>query len=164
MIRRPPRSTRTDTLFPYTTLFRSRDETNRVYSADPYLQASWDAAPRWTVDAGRRYSTVSFDDGDHYVTAGNPDDSGHARYLKLLPMAALRYAPSEASSLCLSYGRGFETPTLNELSYRADGRSGLNFALQPALSDNVEAGTKWPTSIGRKNGQAACREGVGPHG
>src|SRR3546814_14452730 len=63
-------------------------------------------------------------------------------------MAALRYAPSEASSLCLSYGRGFETPTLNELSYRADGRSGLNFALQPALSDHVEAGTKWPTSIG----------------
>src|SRR3546814_20648930 len=27
MIRRPPRSTRTDTLFPYTTLFRSRDGT-----------------------------------------------------------------------------------------------------------------------------------------
>src|SRR3546814_77147 len=27
MIRRPPRSTRTDTLFPYTTLFRSRDDT-----------------------------------------------------------------------------------------------------------------------------------------
>src|SRR3546814_19077757 len=27
MIRRPPRSTRTDTLFPYTTLFRSQDRT-----------------------------------------------------------------------------------------------------------------------------------------
>src|SRR3546814_19019527 len=27
MIRRPPRSTRTDTLFPYTTLFRSRGRT-----------------------------------------------------------------------------------------------------------------------------------------
>src|SRR3546814_15802731 len=27
MIRRPPRSTRPDTLFPYTTLFRSRDRT-----------------------------------------------------------------------------------------------------------------------------------------
>src|SRR3546814_13670107 len=26
MIRRPPRSTRTDTLFPYTTLFRSKDQ------------------------------------------------------------------------------------------------------------------------------------------
>src|SRR3546814_4395207 len=31
MIRRPPRSTRTDTLFPYTTLFRSRrDHTRHV--------------------------------------------------------------------------------------------------------------------------------------
>src|SRR3546814_3192945 len=34
MIRRPPRSTRTDTLFPYTTLFRSR----RVGDALPRLQ------------------------------------------------------------------------------------------------------------------------------
>src|SRR3546814_16857255 len=35
MIRRPPRSTRTDTLFPYTTLFRSTGRpagSNRVYS------------------------------------------------------------------------------------------------------------------------------------
>src|SRR3546814_1234975 len=30
MIRRPPRSTRTDTLFPYTTLFRSRDLRRRA--------------------------------------------------------------------------------------------------------------------------------------
>src|SRR3546814_8353430 len=30
MIRRPPRSTRTDTLFPYTTLFRS-SELHRIY-------------------------------------------------------------------------------------------------------------------------------------
>src|SRR3546814_18341148 len=29
MIRRPPRSTRTDTLFPYTTLFRSRTRAER---------------------------------------------------------------------------------------------------------------------------------------
>src|SRR3546814_5489061 len=29
MIRRPPRSTRTDTLFPYTTLFRSNQYANR---------------------------------------------------------------------------------------------------------------------------------------
>src|SRR3546814_3874335 len=30
MIRRPPRSTRTDTLFPYTTLFRSEEESQGV--------------------------------------------------------------------------------------------------------------------------------------
>src|SRR3546814_6463475 len=33
MIRRPPRSTRTDTLFPYTTLFRSRFRSDRSASA-----------------------------------------------------------------------------------------------------------------------------------
>src|SRR3546814_18297985 len=33
MIRRPPRSTRTDTLFPYTTLFRSPNRDERVGSA-----------------------------------------------------------------------------------------------------------------------------------
>src|SRR3546814_3659800 len=33
MIRRPPRSTRTDTLFPYTTLFRSAIET--IVTSDP---------------------------------------------------------------------------------------------------------------------------------
>src|SRR3546814_11699786 len=34
MIRRPPRSTRTDTLFPYTTLFRSRVLRQRVRRID----------------------------------------------------------------------------------------------------------------------------------
>src|SRR3546814_18693690 len=33
MIRRPPRSTRTDTLFPYTTLFRSREQQPRALAA-----------------------------------------------------------------------------------------------------------------------------------
>src|SRR3546814_17977598 len=35
MIRRPPRSTRTDTLFPYTTLFRSRDELPPFHRLQP---------------------------------------------------------------------------------------------------------------------------------
>src|SRR3546814_15295124 len=34
MIRRPPRSTRTDTLFPYTTLFRSSNNLNRGKRGD----------------------------------------------------------------------------------------------------------------------------------
>src|SRR3546814_1321808 len=36
MIRRPPRSTRTDTLFPYTTLFRSRLVGTKVVAASGY--------------------------------------------------------------------------------------------------------------------------------
>src|SRR3546814_19872142 len=38
MIRRPPRSTRTDTLFPYTTLFRSRGRRNPRPLARPGRQ------------------------------------------------------------------------------------------------------------------------------
>src|SRR3546814_2893532 len=40
MIRRPPRSTRTDTLFPYTTLFRSRRRAQA-----PHRRASRPASP-----------------------------------------------------------------------------------------------------------------------
>src|SRR3546814_7153831 len=47
MIRRPPRSTRTDTLFPYTTLFRSQ----RVDRRDPCL-CEYDA-PKRRGHAGR---------------------------------------------------------------------------------------------------------------
>src|SRR3546814_8679187 len=41
MIRRPPRSTRTDTLFPYTTLFRS----SRSQAEEPVVSASLGAEP-----------------------------------------------------------------------------------------------------------------------
>src|SRR3546814_6556142 len=40
MIRRPPRSTRTDTLFPYTTLFRSVQKGIAIELAAPYDVAS----------------------------------------------------------------------------------------------------------------------------
>src|SRR3546814_5031457 len=41
MIRRPPRSTRTDTLFPYTTLFRSLDFPSAIgrISPQPFVRA-----------------------------------------------------------------------------------------------------------------------------
>src|SRR3546814_18065142 len=45
MIRRPPRSTRTDTLFPYTTLFRSLDVERRVRRQHP-VQRLGDLAGR----------------------------------------------------------------------------------------------------------------------
>src|SRR3546814_11341834 len=40
MIRRPPRSTRTDTLFPYTTLFRSPDARHRVTEVRTVFKAA----------------------------------------------------------------------------------------------------------------------------
>src|SRR3546814_16835173 len=59
MIRRPPRSTRTDTLFPYTTLFRSRPAAgDPLGSRHPPGAASQRrcgrAAAAWCTGAGRK--------------------------------------------------------------------------------------------------------------
>ena len=40
----------------------------------------------------------------------------------------------------------FETPTINELSYRSDGKGGLNINLQPSTNNTYEIGSK--TRIG----------------
>src|SRR3546814_18244571 len=45
MVRRPPRSTRTDTLFPYTTLFRSVDLAAGIGRYVPGLPDGWQHAP-----------------------------------------------------------------------------------------------------------------------
>src|SRR3546814_4047893 len=45
MIRRPPRSTRTDTLFPYTTLFRSR---SRLVAVSPRCRSASRRCTAWS--------------------------------------------------------------------------------------------------------------------
>src|SRR3546814_6068106 len=51
MIRRPPRSTRTDTLFPYTTLFRSPVQAGGLYPISDvwYIDASLDTPERLRI-------------------------------------------------------------------------------------------------------------------
>lgn len=119
-----------------------RNESNTVWNLDPYVQGSWQFAERWTLDAGVRRSTVRFSSDDDYVVGLNGDDSGAARYRKLLPVAALRYQALADLNLYGTVGRGFETPTFNELSYRADGLAGLNFGLQPSVNTSAELGAK----------------------
>ena len=125
-----------------------RDERDSVRSFDQYAQAWWRITPRWALQAGARHSQLRFEADDRYVTAGNPDDSGRVRYSATTPVAGVVFSPTEDLRLYLSAGRGFETPTFNELSYRADGGAGLAFDLRPARSDNLEAGLKWRAASG----------------
>src|SRR3546814_13305585 len=99
--RRPPRSTRTDTLFPYTTLFRS-------------------------VNLGVRHSEVRFTSDDRYITADNPDDSGRLRYSRSSPVAGVLFRATPEVSIYANAGGGFETPTFSELAYRPDSAGGPN--------------------------------------
>ncbi|HIE9601887.1 TonB-dependent receptor PqqU [Klebsiella pneumoniae] len=123
-----------------------RNERNLMWNVDPYLQTQWQLTDKLSLDAGVRYSSVWFDSNDYYITPGNGDDSGDASYHKWLPAGSLKYALTDAWNVYLSAGRGFETPTINELSYRSDNQSGLNFGLKPSTNDTVEIGTK--TRIG----------------
>ncbi|MEZ6383880.1 TonB-dependent receptor PqqU [Klebsiella pneumoniae] len=123
-----------------------RNERNLMWNVDPYLQTQWQLTDKLSLDAGVRYSSVWFDSNDYYITPGNGDDSGDASYHKWLPAGSLKYALTDAWNVYLSAGRGFETPTINELSYRSDNQSGLNFGLKPSSNDTVEIGSK--TRIG----------------
>src|SRR3546814_7677768 len=72
MIRRPPRSTRTDTLFPYTTLFRSDAEIARLFRARD------DAVDRPARDArqarDRLFDALTFDHEQR------PDEIGRGQH------------------------------------------------------------------------------------
>lgn len=119
-----------------------RNERNLMWNVDPYLQTAWQLTDKLSLDAGVRYSSVWFDSNDHYVTLRNGDDSGEASYHKWLPAGSLKYAVTDAWNLYVAGGRGFETPTINELSYRSGGQSGLNFDLQPSTNTTWEVGSK----------------------
>lgn len=119
-----------------------RDEDNSVHNLDEYLQGSWRFAPDWSLQAGLRHSQVDFDSADHYITTGNGDGSGGKVFVATSPVAGLLWRPGERLRVYATYGEGFETPSSDELAYRPDGGSGLNFGLQPARSGNGELGLK----------------------
>ncbi|MGE5337558.1 MAG: TonB-dependent receptor domain-containing protein [Gemmatimonadota bacterium] len=119
-----------------------RDEDNRVQSADPYAQLELRWGDAWRINAGVRASHVSFDSKDHYIVGANGDDSGSTSYSAVNPTLGVVFRPTSRASLYVAYGRGFETPTLNELAYRPDGSAGLNTGVKAARSNNFEVGAK----------------------
>src|SRR3546814_17241132 len=78
MIRRPPRSTRTDTLFPDTTLFRS------VFSNDSLTIIPIGPDPPTAVSAGIDSSLVNLGDQAVYVGWRNERSEEHTSELQSL--------------------------------------------------------------------------------
>src|SRR3546814_11230541 len=62
MIQRPPRSTRTDTLFPYTTLFRSPRKVVFLAWTDPSQLKHWYAPDGCTIE----FKTIDVTQGGKY--------------------------------------------------------------------------------------------------
>ena len=127
-----------------------RDQRDTVQNVDQFAQAWWQWSERWSLLAGVRHSVVRFRSDDHYIVAGNPDDSGSRRYQATTPVAGVSFAVTPGWRLHAAVGRGFETPTFNELGYRADGQAGLALDLGAARSRNMEIGSKWQAQDSRR--------------
>jgi len=117
-----------------------RNEDNRVRSFDQYAQGTWESE-RFSLTAGLRHSEVKFESKDRFIAPGNGDDSGSAKFSATTPVLGALWHASDAMNLYASVGKGFETPTFNEIAYRPSG-SGLNFGLQAAESRQWELGVK----------------------
>jgi iron complex outermembrane receptor protein len=119
-----------------------RNQNNRVFDLDEYLQAQWDPTDRWRGMLGVRNSVVEVKSHDLLSVSGSPDSG--VRYGATDPVAGIIYRAAPMLHVYGAYGRGFETPTLNDLAYRSTNGSipGLNLGLQAARSDDFEVGIK----------------------
>jgi iron complex outermembrane recepter protein len=119
-----------------------RDEANHVYDFDQYLQSEWDPQPRVRLTAGVRNNLVEVSSNDHMPGTTEPHSS--VRYTAVSPVAGAVFHAAPQLNLYASYGKGFETPTLNDLAYRSVNASlpGINTTLHPARSNNYEVGVK----------------------
>lgn len=118
-----------------------RDEDNRATTREAYAQ--WDGALTSTLDAmvGVRGGEVRMSAQDRFLSNG--DDSGARRFRYANPAVGLGWRLTPALLLHAAVGRGFESPTLNELAYRSDGTGGFNTALKAQKSQQQELGLKW---------------------
>ena len=117
-----------------------RDEANRVSSFDQYLQAEWEFIPAWTGTLGLRHGEIRFQSDDRFLSNG--DDSDRRSFSYTNPVAGISYRAAPDLNLYASAGRGFESPTLNELAYRPDGSAGFNTVLDAQVSRQIELGGK----------------------
>jgi iron complex outermembrane receptor protein len=138
-----------------------RDQIDIVQNVDQFAQAWWQWSPRWSLLAGVRHSTVRFESDDRYIVGRNPDDSGRRRYQATTPVAGVSFEASPQWRLHAAVGRGFETPTFNELGYRADGQAGLALDLAAARSRSLEVGSKWHAQDGRQLDVSVFRADTG---
>jgi iron complex outermembrane receptor protein len=118
-----------------------RNESNTLRSSDLYLQGEVELSPGVLATLGLRSGRLEVRTEDLYL--GNGDDSGSLSYGYHTPVLALQWLPTPQLNLYASAGKGFESPTLNELAYRPDGGTGFNTSLRPQTSLQLELGAKW---------------------
>lgn len=118
-----------------------RDERNRVDSLDAAVVGSLDLGQGVDLLGGVRSAWQRIDSRDRFLANG--DDSGSRRDARLAWSLGVEWAHSVPGTLYAHVGEHAETPTLNELAYRADGSAGLNVDLEASRARSIEAGWRW---------------------
>lgn len=117
-----------------------RDEDDTARDTGLFGQLNWTFAPKWEALAGVRVSEVKLSVADHYF-GDNYDGSGAVSYHNTSPVVGLVFHATDDINVYANIGKGFETPTLAEAAYQANG-TGTNFALKPSTSVQSELGVK----------------------
>ncbi|WP_158635721.1 TonB-dependent receptor family protein [Vulcaniibacterium tengchongense] len=133
-----------------------RDEDNRIASREAFALGDLRLAEHWTALAGLRQARLRFESDDRYLAPGNGDDSGRIDYRETAASLGLARAFGRGEVFA-SAGRGFETPTVTELSYRPDGGAGFNRELRAASYDSAEVGARWRLGEGLRASVTAYR-------
>lgn len=126
----------------------TRNEDNQATNSDFFVQGTAQVSDQWSVVAGLRRSSVDFNSEDHDLSNG--DGSGSKTYRNTSPVLGLTFHASDSLNIFASYGKGFESPTLNEVAYKGSGVPAFNTSINASTSDHFELGAKWlPSAASR---------------
>lgn len=103
-----------------------------------YAQAEGRVTPRLTLTGGLRWDRVHYTLDDRLDAARSFERS----WSELSPKGTAAWRVGEASSVYLSVARGFEPPTLSELTTSPDPDRAFNAGLEPQRLVNYEIGYK----------------------
>lgn len=122
----------------------TRNEDNTASNSDVFMQATALVSEKLSVVAGLRHSAVKFSSEDHYLSNG--DGSGTTTFQNTSPVLGVTYHATDALNVFATYGKGFETPTLNEVAYNGAGVPAFNTSINASNSQHYEIGAKWAPS------------------
>jgi iron complex outermembrane recepter protein len=121
-----------------------RDEKGEVINRDIYNIVQFKPNDNIKTFIGFRHSQLDFSVDDFFIRTNNnlivnPDDSGEQEFSENAMAVGLEYQFAEDWTLFASSGKGYETPTLTEMAYSANG-TGLNTDLNSSQNRQVDWG------------------------
>lgn len=120
----------------------TRDEIQKADNIDQYVQGMWAVADRWDLHAGVRHTRLKQRVIDNLPLA-NGNGTGSVSFDRTIPVIGTVFKATPVLNFYANVGKGFETPTMIEISFSDTSGNGPNLNLKPATSTNVEVGSKW---------------------